>query len=64
MSMSPEEFEKLIEDLSPEDIISTAVDCGLIKKRNIRHGDEIIIPRWLADILARHGVVEYVEAST
>ncbi len=62
--MSPEEIENLVKDLPSSAIISAAIECGNLKKRNNHRGIRAIIPSWLADILARRGTVECAEAAT
>jgi hypothetical protein len=60
--MKPAEFEKLIKGLSSDEILSAAIECGYLKNRDINAGDEAEIPYWLAQILAKHGIIEIVEA--
>ena len=60
--MNPADFAKLVEGLSQDEIISLAIDCGYLENKDIARGDEVTVPRWLADILAKHGIVEHVEA--
>ena len=61
--MNLSEFEKLIKGLSSDEIISAAIDCGFLENRDINRGDELVIPSWLAEILAKRGIVEYMVAS-
>jgi hypothetical protein len=60
--MNPVVFEKLIKGLSSDEIISAAIECGLLENKNIFAGYEATIPHWLAEIFARHGIIEIVEA--
>ncbi len=61
--MSPEEFERLIDGLSADEIISTAIECGLLENKDLAYGDIVTIPRWLSEILIKQGIAERVEAS-
>jgi hypothetical protein len=60
--MSPSDFEKLIEGLSSDEIISAAIQCGYLENRDISPGDVAEIPYWLAQILSKQGIIEIVEA--
>ncbi len=62
--MNPSDFEKLIEGLSSDEIISAAIECGFLENKDIARGDIAEIPYWLAKILAKHGVVTPVEVKT
>lgn len=62
--MNPAEFRKLVDGMSSDEIISAAIGCGLLENKDVRVGDEVVIPRWLAEILIEQGVAEKVEAST
>jgi len=46
---NPADFEKLIKGLSSDEIISAAIECGLLENKDINEGDEVTIPRWLAE---------------
>jgi hypothetical protein len=59
--ISPTAFEKLIEGLSSREIISAAIACGYLETKTIPRGYETQIPRWLAEILSRKGIVELIE---
>lgn len=58
--MNPSDFEKLIEGLSSDEIILAAIECGFLENKNIAKGDEVMVPRWLAEILEKTGIVEAV----
>jgi len=58
--MNPSEFAKLTKGLSSNEIIAAAIECGFLENKDIMRGDEVVVPRWLAEILQRKGVVELV----
>jgi len=58
--MNPAGFEKLVRGLPDQEILSIAVECGFLQNRDIHRGDEVMVPRWLAEILQKKGIVELV----
>lgn len=59
--ISPTAVEKLIEGMSPDEIILAAIQCGYLETNAISRGYEAQVPRWLAEILSRKGIVELIE---
>ena len=55
------EFEKRVAGMSSDDIILAAIEDGYLENRNIKKGDEVNVPRWLAEILMKSGAFELVD---
>ena len=51
--MNPMSFEKVIEGLSSDEILSTAIECGYMENKDYHVDDAVVVPYWLAQILGR-----------
>jgi hypothetical protein len=60
--LKPADFEKIVDGLSSDEVISAAIECGLLENKDISCGDVVMIPRWLAEVLIKRGIVEAVTA--
>jgi hypothetical protein len=56
--VKPADFETFVKGLSSNEIISAAVECGFLENSDICIGDEVAVPRWLAEILIKLGIAE------
>lgn len=55
-------MKPMYKGLTPEEIISAAIEAGFLPNNGINIGDEVAIPLWLAKILSECEFVEIVGA--